>query len=421
MSSYNSYHSNIKLLAVANLLPSNYKAIIPNSTIASWKNNPEKIKNPIGINDFIAEPDFMKIIETMSKKEFVYKTFKTIIKIVLTYSAILNSIKNKKKILSLNKNAIVHQINSLTKIVGLKRACSVFNITTNQYRYWKNSIISCTTSPIKLCRKSYNHQLLKSEIEIIRHYFTCKAFLYWPISSVYYQILRDKAAFFSISTCYNYVNILGIKRHKMKNRRKNHKIGLRASAPLELLHMDISIFKTLDNAKVYLYLICDNFSRCILGYKVSTKFDVNLVLDNIREVKQKYTLLKKTLLITDNGIENKTTILEHFLTLKNITKQIAQLDIIESNSMIETVIKQLKYHHIYPKNYITPTHFINDIDVIVNAQINRPLGVLNGLTPTEVLHGNLPNENSYKNEIDRSRKNRLIVNRIDQCGVCSNP
>jgi len=68
MSSYNSYHANIKILAVANLLPSNYKAIIPNSTIASWKNNPEKIKNPIGINDFITEPDFMKIVETMSKK-----------------------------------------------------------------------------------------------------------------------------------------------------------------------------------------------------------------------------------------------------------------------------------------------------------------------------------------------------------------
>ena len=94
----------------------------------------------------------------------------------------------------------------------------------------------------------------------------------------------DKAAFFSISTCYNYLKLLGIKREKPKHRRKNHKKGLRASVPLEMLHMDISIFRTKNNAKVYLYVICDNFSRCILGYKVSTKYDVGLVVENIRVV-----------------------------------------------------------------------------------------------------------------------------------------
>ena len=181
--------------------------------------------------------------------------------------------------------------------------------------------------------------------------------------------------------------------------------------------MDITIFKTTNNAKVYLYLICDNFSRCIVGYKVSTKFDVNLVIENIKAVKEKYSLLKNTSLIVDNGIENRTTNLNKFLNLENITKEIAQIDIIESNSMVESVIKQLKYYHIYPKNYNTPIGFINDVDHIVNAQRNRPLAVLNGLSPIEVLNGYIPDQNSFATEIGVSRKARLVSNR-NGCGVC---
>ena len=103
--------------------------------------------------------------------------------------------------------------------------------------------------------------------------------------------------------------------------------------------------------------------------------------------------------------------------MKTYTKEIAQIDIIESNSMVESIIKQLKYYHIYPKNYNTPIDFINDVDHIVNAQRNRPLAVLNGLSPIEVLNGYIPDQNSFATEIGVSRKARLVSNR-NGCGVC---
>ena len=228
----------------------------------------------------------------------------------------------------------------------------------------------------------------------------------------------DKAAFISISTCYNYLKLLGIKREKHKHRRKNHKKGLRASAPLEMLHMDISIFKTINNAKVYLYVICDNFSRCILGYKVSTKYDVGLVVENIREVKQKYTLFKNTKLIVDNGVENRTHLLNDFLDTMHLHKIIAQLHIVESNSMVESIFRQLKYYHIYPKQFETATDFINEINAIIDEQSNRPLHVLHGLTPLDVLHGQLPNKHALQNNIALSRVLRLDVNRKSNCATC---
>ncbi len=418
MAHYKTYHPNLKLLAINNLLPINFLTIIPASTISTWKGNPGCIKRVIGMDSFVGHDDFIKMVDDLSSRALFFKGARILWKVVTTYSSIINSAENKKELFRVNKLDICSCIANLKKSIGLKRACKVFGISTNQFGYWKKSSYGCANSSSNLCRKTYNHQLLETEIATIKHYFTAKAFLFWPASSVYYQILKDKAAFFSISTCYNYLKLLGIKRIFPNHRRKNHKIGLRASAPLEMLHMDISIFKTINNSKVYLYVICDNFSRCILGYKVATKFDVGLVLENIKEVKQNYKLPKNTQLIVDNGVENSTHVLNDFLETADIDKQIAQLHITESNSMVESIFRQLKYYHIYPRNFETATDFMNQIDGIINEHCNRPLNVLHGLTPLEVLHGKIPDKHLFRNEIIQSRLLRLEVNRKTNCGVC---
>ncbi len=417
MTHYNTYHPNLKLLAINNLLPADYKSIIPASTITTWKGNPDRVNRVIGMDSFVGHDDFIKMVDDLSSRSLFFKGSRIFWKVVTTYSTILSSAESKKELFRLNKSNICSCIVYLKKSIGLKGACKVFGISINQFGYWKKSIFGCVNSSLNVCRKTYNHQLLETEIATIKHYFTAKEFLFWPASSVYHQILKDKAAFFSISTCYNYLKLLGIKRILPNHRRKNHKIGLRASAPLEMLHMDMSIFKTINNAKVYLYVICDNFSRCILNYKVDTKFDVGLVLENIKEVKQNYTLLKNTQLIVDNGIENRTLRLNDFLDTVHLHKCIAQLHISESNSMVESIFRQLKYYHIYPRNFETTTDFMNEIDDLINEHCNRPLNVLHGLTPLEVLHGKIPDKHLFRNEIAKSRLLRLEANRKTSCGL----
>jgi len=42
-------------------------------------------------------------------------------------------------------------------------------------------------------------------------------------------------------------------------------VGIRASAPNETWHIDVSVLKLLDGTKAYIHAIIDNFSRKILG------------------------------------------------------------------------------------------------------------------------------------------------------------
>ncbi len=101
------------------------------------------------------------------------------------------------------------------------------------------------------------------------------------------------------------------------NRRKRWQISwerLRANAPKQILHMDLTIFRPVDHTRVYIYLIIDNFSRAILGWKASLQYSSAIAMENLKEVCYKYNLPKSnTQLIVDDGPENNGSINE-FLT-----------------------------------------------------------------------------------------------------------
>ena len=51
---------------------------------------------------------------------------------------------------------------------------------------------------------------------------------------------------------------------------------------------DVTIFKPLDNTKVYISIIIDNFSRFILGWMASPVYNASICLDNLKQVYKKY-------------------------------------------------------------------------------------------------------------------------------------
>jgi len=133
----------------------------------------------------------------------------------------------------------------------------------------------------------------------------------------------------------------------LSNRRKKLQknwIGLRAYASKQILHMDVTIFRPSDHSRVYLYFILDNFSRAILGWKASLQYSSEIALENLKEVCNKYDLSNSSVqLVVDDGPENNGCV-NDFLSIPGIQlkKLIAQLDIRQSNSMIEAANKRIE-------------------------------------------------------------------------------
>jgi putative transposase len=69
--------------------------------------------------------------------------------------------------------------------------------------------------------------------------------------------------------------------------------------------MDVTIFKPIDNTKVYIYFIVDNFSRAILNWKTSAEYSSSIAMTLFKESISKHSIRPDSTLITDGGSENQ--------------------------------------------------------------------------------------------------------------------
>ena len=119
--------------------------------------------------------------------------------------------------------------------------------------------------------------------------------------------MREGMFSFTLATFYKYANLLGLHVARGNSRRKNHSPGLRASRPNEIWHADVTVFRTIDNVKCFIYLVVDNFSRRILAWEVATALSGALHLQSVREAVERFLPASDnsredlTRLITDGG------------------------------------------------------------------------------------------------------------------------
>ena len=237
---------------------------------------------------------------------------------------------------------------------------------------------------------------------------------------LFYTILRDKVAFFSKTTFYNYVKRLQLQRAKPEKMKSN--VGIRADAPLRILHMDVTIYKPLDNTRVYLYFLVDNYSRCILNWKASLQYSANITLQNIKEAYEKYDLgiiMPRIDLICDGGSENKGGV-DVFVNQNdnNLNKLIAQTDIIFSNSMVEAVNKRIKYDFLFTEKLYDIEQVNKYLNFAVDQYNNKPHSALYGLTPIEACKGQIPDKTMFKPAMLHAAKARKDINLNQNCLNC---
>jgi len=181
--------------------------------------------------------------------------------------------------------------------------------------------------------------------------------------------------------------------------------------------LDATIYKTANNVKHYLYVVRDNFSRAILGCKASLQYNSEQARNTLEEVLTKYNLLhKEGTLITDGGPENKGALTDMLAKPGMLWKKlVAQVDIIQSNSMVEAANKILKYQYLFVQNIADTQAFENILPATLNDYNNRPQYLLTCYTPNEALAGAIPDKQRFKQAIDEEKKKRTEANRKVAC------
>jgi len=179
--------------------------------------------------------------ETNRYKQKLLLAAKALYFVFSTVSTLFKNANNKAELLKDHKILILNTISKVRSSLGVKRVLKWIGISPAKMYYWLEER-NCQLSISKLCRSTHPNQLLDKEVQTIKDYLLNNRYKNWSALSIYYQALKDQALFISIETWYKYARKLGIKRKFFKLKYKRE-IGLRATSPLQILHMDVTIFK----------------------------------------------------------------------------------------------------------------------------------------------------------------------------------
>jgi len=416
---YNQYDTSIKKYIAAGGNPAlAWDMGIPHSTTSSWKRTDFSNHITHSLTGSSSD-DELRLFQKFLKDRFAQRLFKAYLSISGVFHHLLRLQNDFKDILNNSKDLILQTIRNTRNIVGINNVLKLFMISRSKYDMWVKNI-SCTASFISICVKNFPNQLAKPELDKLKSFLSEFQYHNWPLISVYYEAVRKNLIAFSLSTFYKYTHILGFSTCLADSRRKNHAIGLRASRPNQFWHADVTIFKPLDNTKVYIYLIIDNFSRYILAWRASTTLSAPTMWKNLLEAYRTAFSGKAASgvsLIVDGGPENKSIPLDPGMS---ISKLVAQQDILFSNSMVEAINKQVKYHYLFTRDLINFKAVVEHLRVSIPEFNNiRPYGPLFGLTPAEAFSGIRPDKNRFSELFEQAREQRYLINTTKPCPLCA--
>lgn len=412
----NSYHPYILVAYYLNCLPENILSVVPRSTRFDWHHR--DLINSFGhawAKENEGEFEALKLVAQNKKLLAINKALLRVVAIKRFVETNASKIRAGGWGL---KRVVLNSIQKVACIIGVNQTLRYLNFSFHYYTKLKRKV-ACASSSLNLCRIKHPSQLLQTEVASVKKYCEDVAHQFWPISAIYHQMRKDGACHIHLSTFYKYVSLLNLKRNKAYSRRKNHAQGIRATAPVEILHADLTEFKTEDNQKAYIYLVQDNYSRAILSHQVSNERRAQYTLANLEKIKVKFLLpskINECTLLTDDGSENHGEVTKFVdgNDRPKINHLIAQVDVHFSNSMIEAANKQLKYRFLYHQKIGAYSQLKQYVDKAVEDFNNRPHHVLHGLSPMEVLKGKRYDKAAEKKLIDIAKQNRANENKENE-------
>lgn len=400
-----------------NILPEDLRGVIPRSTLYDW--GTKSVEELVGYHWYCQEQPLFSTLKEVALNKRLLKLNIALLRIIAIQRFLKKyKVRIREKVLNAAET-VIHNISKVRDELGLVVTLKSIALSHQQYRSLQRKA-RCSRSALRLCLVKHPSQLLKKEIIAIRDYCTDTQLSHWPLTAVYHKMIRDRVVQFHQSTFYKYVRQLELKRKKAVHRRKNHATGIRAAAPLQLLHADVTVFKPQDQSKAYIYLVQDNFCRAILSYSVAMECKASIMVELIRKVHDQYlkpASISYCQLMTDDGSENHGAVGGFLATTQQpaLRQIIAQKDISFSNSMIEAAHKNLKYRFLYHKVIPDFKTLCLYLPEAIDDYNNRPHAVLEGLTPLEVLAGKTVDAEMVTRDRQMARTARIKTNQQQKC------
>ena len=316
------------------------------------------------------------------------------------------------------KATMIRAIDRSHSILPLRTALRFLRLSPSRYHAWKRED-ECGLNDVPSCPRSAPQQLTRAEVETIKEMVTSEEYRHVPTGTLAVLAQRLGKVFASPTTWYRLV-----RRHQWRQpRRRIHpskpKVGIRAATANEIWHVDTTLIRLLDATRAYLHAVIDNFSRRVLAWKVSARFDPSTTAELLLSASSDLANERPTLL-ADGGVENFNNAVDELVDSGLLRRLLAMTEITFSNSLIESWWRAIKHQWLYLNTLDTVEKLAKLVAFYVDEHNTRlPHSAFRGQTPDEMYFGTgdlIPTEIAAAKTA--ARQSRMEVNRTTWCPTC---
>ena len=317
-----------------------------------------------------------------------------------------------------DKQLLLRAINQSRSVLPLRSVLHVIRLTPARYHAW-NREQTCALEDRSACPRSSPQQLTPEEVRAIQQLVTSEAYRHVPTGTLARLAQRLGKVFASASTWYRLVRVHQWRRPRQRVHPARPKVGIRASRPNEIWHVDTTLIRLLDGSRAYLHAVIDNFSRRILAWKVAASFDPQATA-RILETASTATEVGQPTVLVDGGIENFNGEVDELFQLGVLKRVLARTEISFSNSLIESWWRVLKHQWLYLNTLDTVGTIERLVAFYVREHNTRlPHSAFRGQTPDEMYFqtgSRVPSE--LEAARIQARQVRSEANRRRTCSAC---
>ncbi len=240
---------------------------VPRSTARDWSRvaAPEIVSLEVAA---MAELELRKEVAELREHNAVLLAVLRLVVVLIKVSGV--SLVRRRVPSGDKKRLLLRSVERSKCALSLRTALRVLGLSTTRNHAWKREE-ECELDDVSSCPRAHPQQLTVEEREVVKEMVTSDDHRHVPTGALAVLAQRLGKVFASASTLYRLARLHGWRRPRRRVHPPKPKLGIRASKPNEIWHVDTSVLRLLDGTRAYLYLEFSHSSYAALRWNHQTR------------------------------------------------------------------------------------------------------------------------------------------------------
>lgn len=245
------------------------KLAIPDSTRRSWLTR--------GVAEVVTldarDTEIVELHATVAKLDKKVAMLTAVVRLLVTLVRVAGTTLAETRLPSAAaKRGVLRAVARAEPAIGRAAALRILGLTPARVREWtQRELQVCGLEDAPPCPRSTPGRLTRDERVAVRDMVEAEEYKHLSLRSLALLGKRLGKVFASYGTWCRLIREHGWRRPRRRLYPAKPKAGIRAAAPNEWWHVDVTIIRLLDGTRAYLHAVVDNYSRRILAWTLEPR------------------------------------------------------------------------------------------------------------------------------------------------------